>query len=104
MLVILENYYYKRIPKNRFDKYKHHNLSGGSSFLASPLRLFASKADIAHKTQYLVLASKRDYLHYAVYGITYLDLSFWPDIMTDKLYGNPLIEVKDNKIHFLLEN
>lgn len=104
MLKLLENFVLKKLPKTKYDLKDHINLSGGSSFLIHPKRLFASKVDVNYKVQYLILASKRDPLYYAEYGITYLDLSFWPDVLVDKLKGNPLLEIADNKIHFLLDN
>lgn len=104
MLMLLENFVLKKLPKNKYDLKDHIDLSGGTSFLVHPNRLFSSKVEAVYKAQYVILASKRDPLYYAEYGITYLDLSFWPDVLVDRLRGNPLLEIADNKIHFLLEN
>ncbi len=105
LLKVIENYYYKRIPKNYLDRKNFFNGSlKGTSYLLNPLGLFNSKTDSAYKVQYLALAGRRDFMLHAEYGISYLDLSFWPDIDLNKLKGNPLIEVKNNQIHFLLEN
>lgn len=104
MLNLLENFFAKKLPKTRYGVKDHVDLSGGSSFLVNPKRLFSSRVDADYKAQYVILASRRDVLHYAEYGVTYLDLSFWPDVLVDRLVNNPLLEIADNKIHFLLEN
>jgi hypothetical protein len=101
MLKMLENYYFKRIPKNDYDKRFHARSSlAGKSFILNPEKLFSIKVDNSYKVQYLILAAKRDRLFYDQYGIDYLDLSFYPDLNIAAIRNNPLMTVSDNKIHF----
>ena len=104
MLKVLENYYYKRLPKNRSEFKYFADLSGGQSFLINPKALFAAKTDLGYKVQYLLLAAKRSAFYAAEYGIMYLDLSFYPDLDLDKLKHNPLLKIDENKLYFLYEN
>ena len=104
MFKVLENYFNKKLPRSSTKLRLHLNLSNGDNFLVCPTRLFASKANIVYKYQYLILSSKRDLLHYSEYGITYLDLSFFPDVLIDNIKDNPLIKIENNKIYFLLED
>lgn len=104
MLRVLENYYYKRLPKNKMELKFHADLSGGQSFLVNPKALFASRVDLGYKVQYLLLAAKRSAFYAAEYGIMYLDLSFFPDLDCDKIKHNPLLKIDDNKLYFLYEN
>lgn len=104
MLKMLENYFYNRIPKNKADRvnFSAKNLIG-DSFILSPARLFFSKVDVNYKVQYIILAAKRDYMFYRIYAVTYLDLSYFPDLDINKIRGNPLMEVINNKLYFKLE-
>ncbi len=101
MLKMLENWYYNKMPKNFLDSKNFAKVSlHGDSFILHPQKLFASKADQYYKLQYIVLAAKRDYLFYKLYGIEYLDLSYFPDLNLDKIKGNPLMSVDGNKLNF----
>ncbi len=101
MLKMLENYHYNRIPRNNKDRVNFSKVSlFGDSFIINPERLFAAKVDVNYKVQYIILAAKRDYLFYKHYNITYLDLSFFPDLHIDKIKGNPLFEIKETKLYF----
>lgn len=101
MIKMLKNFYFKRIPKNDYDKRFHAKTSLiGKSFITNPEALFNSKVDNIYKVQYLILAAKRDKLFYDQYGIEYLDLSFYPDLNIAAIRNNPLMTVSDNKIHF----
>jgi hypothetical protein len=104
MLKMLENFYLGKIPKNKMDRvnFSSKNLVG-DSFILHPDRLFSSKADPRYKVQYIILAAKRDYMFHKIYGVNYLDLSYFPDLDINKIRGNPLMEVIDNKLHFKLE-
>ena len=98
---MLENYFYRRVPKSRRDlKYFSKASLKGDSFILHPERLFINKADVTHKAQYIILAAKRDYLFYQAYGVEYLDLTYFPDLNLEKIRGNPLIKIEDNKLHF----
>lgn len=101
MLKMLENWYYNKIPKNERDRKNFSKVHlSGDSWIKEPKRLFFSKVDPIYKYQYLILCSKRNHLDYRLYGIEYLDLSYFPDLNINKIKGNPLLEVKDNKLHF----
>lgn len=101
MLKMLENVYRKKIPKNKRDmKYHPSSSISGDGFIENPEALFNSKADPVYKVQYLILLSKRDYLLFKTYGIRDLDLSFFPDLNTDALRGNPLVTVTNTSIKF----
>lgn len=104
MLLMLENFFYNKLPKNKRDmkNFCSKNLTG-DSFILNPQRLFVDKADILYKVQYIILAAKRDYIFYKIYGVKYLDLSYFPDLDINKIRGNPLMEVIDNKLYFKLE-
>jgi hypothetical protein len=95
----------KRIPKNYLTKIKPISNLFGDSFLLNPEPFFSdTKTDIAYKSQYLQLAGRRAYGDYKLYGITYLDLSFFQDVDLDKLKTNPLLTIKENKIYFKHED
>ena len=105
MITALEHWYNKRyIPKNKYEKYKPlKEPLNGKSFLINPRDFFDDKTtDVLFRAQYLQLAGRRDYLLYKQYGVTYLDLSHFPDI-NKKIYTNPLINLKENKLHFKYE-
>ncbi len=101
MLIMLDNFISGKLPKNKRDSTNFAKKSlVGNSFLLDPIRLLSHKADVNHKVQYLILAAKRDYLWYKLYGTEYLDLSYFPDLNLDKIKGNPLLEVEGNKLLF----
>ena len=101
MLKMLENWFYNKIPKNILDSKNFSKVSlSGDCWLPNPKKLFYSKVDPNYKFQYLVLIAKMDYLHYKLYKIEYLDLSFYPDLNLNKIKHNPLMRVEDNKLHF----
>lgn len=103
MLRMLENWYYNKIPRNTLDSKNFSKVNlAGDSFILHPKRLFSSKVDPHYKMQYIILAGKRDYLHYKLYKVEYLDLTFFPDLNLDKIKSNPLMRVEDNKLIFLI--
>lgn len=76
----------------------------GKSFLLKPEQLFKAKIDIVYKVQYTRLAAKRDYFLYKQYGFNGLDLSLYPDLHTNNIKYNPLLEISNNKLTFKLED
>lgn len=76
----------------------------GKSFLLKPKQLFKAKIDIVYKVQYVRLAAKRDYFLYKQYGFNGLDLSLYPDLHTNNIKYNPLLEISNNKLTFKLED
>lgn len=98
------NLYYKGValPKNARTKYKPISKSlKGPSFLLNPEGFFADKTtDVNYRAQYLRLAGRRDYSHYKFYGLKFLDLTYYTDIDTNALSGNPLLEITNKQIHF----
>jgi hypothetical protein len=104
MLQMLERHFGKKlIPKNHRDTNNYRNIVG-HSFLLDAASLFNDPTDIAFKAQYIRLAGRRDYSLYKLYRVTYLDLTFFKDIDLDTIALNPLLDIKQNKIHFKYEN
>lgn len=104
MLSMLERHSGKRlIPKNKRDTNNYRNLAG-HSFLLDANSLFQDPSDIAHKTQYIRLAGRRDYSLYKLYKVIYLDLSYYKDIDLNLIKHNPLLKITDNKIYFKYES
>lgn len=94
-------------PNNKDDPYYNYSKTNwsGTSFLVHPERLFAipkSEYDLKELAEYVGLASLRNYAEYKVYKKTTLDLVKSP-LPEDTLKTNRLLEVRDGKIHFLLE-
>lgn len=107
MVVALQRWFNKDlVPKNAKQKYKPLSKSlHGSSFLVKPERFFRdTTTDIIWRVQYLKLAAKRDYTYYKLYGITYLDTTFFPDLNLKAIEPNPLLKITDNKIYFKYED
>lgn len=101
MLKMLENYYFKKIPRSSKDVYGFAKVRlKGYTWLPNPEKLFSSKADIRYKRQYLILRSKVNILMINEYGLDILDLSFYPDIDKESIRHNPLIEIKNNVLYF----
>lgn len=76
----------------------------GNSYLLNSSDLFADKStDILHIYQYLLLAAKRDYSLYKLYGIKSLPLSYYPDINISSIRANPLLTVTNTEIIFKYE-
>lgn len=104
MLNMLERHFGKKlIPKNNRDRINYRNLAG-HSYLLNADQLFSDSTDIAYKAQYVRLAGRRDYSLYKLYGVTYLDLSYFKDIDTNLLKNNPLLNITQNKIYFKYES
>lgn len=101
----LEMYFNKKIiPKNSFSKIKPIANLSGNSYLLNPNLLFNDKfTDIIFKAQYIRLAGRRDYSHYKLYGVTYLDLSYFLDIDLNNIKANPLLTISSTTIHFKYE-
>lgn len=73
----------------------------GSSFLLQPSSLLGDKTtDILYIYQYILLAAKRDYLLYKLYGLKSLPLSHYPDINIDSIKHNPLLLINNNELKF----
>lgn len=76
----------------------------GNSYLLKPDRLLNDKTtDILYIYQYLLLASKRDYAYYTMYGLKTLPLSHYKDLNLDSLRTNPLLTITKTEIHFNYE-
>jgi len=78
------------------------NLGKGNSFLINPGELFKTK-NIVYASQYIKLAGRRSYMMYSNYGITYLDMSYYPDINLDIIKFNYLLNITNDKIYFKFE-
>ncbi len=92
------------IPKYRRGIKVNANVLKGKSFLLNPTDLLNNTwSDPSYVAQYIKLAARRDYTMYKMYGIKYLDLSFYPDVDIAKIKHNPLLQIANNKIHFIYE-
>ncbi len=100
---LLEQLYYKRLPRRK-DKYRpaKYNLVG-NSFILNPGPLFKETVDIAYVIQYIRLAARRDYMMYKEYKITSLPLSYYPDINLNNIKHNPLLKITEDSIFFKYE-
>lgn len=84
-----------------------HNLRNklrGHSFLLNPQSILEDKGtDILYIYQYLLLASKRDYALYQLYGVRSLPLSHFPDLNLDSIKTNPLLKTTQTDVIFKYE-
>ncbi len=106
MVVALQRWFKKDlVPKNAKQKYKPLSKSlHGSSFLLKPEPFFDdTTTDIIWRVQYLKLAAKRDYTLYKLYGLTYLDTTYIPDLNLTAIEANPLLKIIEHKIYFKYE-
>jgi hypothetical protein len=72
----------------------------GLSFLLSPSGILSDNTtDILFVYQYILIAARRDYALYNLYGLKSLPLSYNPDLKIDSLKTNPLLEVTKSEIH-----
>jgi hypothetical protein len=100
---LYDYYLYKNKNLNGYYLPKY-SLLGGTSYLTNPKSLFNdTKTLVTHKAQYIILAGKREYGVYAEYGITSLDLTFFPDLNIDKIQTNPLLKIVKNQLNFKYE-
>jgi hypothetical protein len=95
---LLKKYYLEKTNNT----YITNNLQG-KGFIINPKDLFSSKENDVYKAQYIILASKRDYFLYNKYGITNLQLSYYPDINIEKIKYNPLLIISETEISFTYE-
>jgi hypothetical protein len=105
LITALEHWYKgRRYKKNTKEKYKPLTKPlWGDSFILNPRELFQDRlTDINYIAQYISLAGRRDYLLYRKYGVRYLDLSFFPDIIVN-LHQNPLLIPKNKQLYFKYE-
>jgi len=76
----------------------------GQSFLLNPDELLNDRrTDPSYIVQYIKLAARRDYAMYKLYNITYLDLTYYPDIDRSKISHNPLLNIAGDKLFFKYE-
>lgn len=75
----------------------------GNSYLLNPQPLFNQTLDIAYVVQYIKLAARRDYLLFTMFKQITLDLSYFPDLDVSVISRNPLLNIKNNHIHFKFE-
>ena len=94
----------KRFKENRIIKYGLRNKLKGYSFLLHPSLILEDKTtDILYIYQYLLLAARRDYSNYKLYGARTLPLSYYPDIDLSSISHNPLLKVINNELYFKYE-
>lgn len=96
---LLKQYHTQKTKKT----YIENNLNG-SSFILHPEKLFRSTVEDIFKAQYIILAARRDYIFFKLYGITSLNLSYFPDINLEKIKHNPLLTITKTEIKFKYED
>ena len=103
-LTLLEYHYTKKLP-TRYSKYKPSKVSlTGFSYLLNPVDFFEDKiTDILYKVQYIKLAARRDYNLYKQYAYKGLQLSFYPDLIVERIKQNPLLKITQQEILFKFE-
>lgn len=98
---------YNQIPENRLDPiYPYSKMDfRGESFLLHPDVLLYNSYKYTSKDVaiYAGLASLRPVAEYLVYGTLTLPLQFCPIKVREHLEDEELLQVKDDKIHFLYE-
>lgn len=96
-----------RIIKDMSDRNpitKYYKLLTGNSFLLKPELLLNDKTtDILYVYQYVLLAARRDYSLYKLFGEKSLPLSYFPDINLSSIRTNPLLNVTNSEIKFKYE-
>lgn len=96
---ILKDYY-----NNRILKYGLKRKLAGSSFLLNAKDILNDKnTDILYIYQYLLLAARRDYSFYKLYGERGLPLSYYPDIDRSLISHNPLLKIQNDTLYFKYE-
>lgn len=101
-LEIFKDYYYKSTKKDSYIRKYKYNLNG-TSYLLNTAPLFSIPTDVSYIIQYIKLASLRDYTAYKLFRVSYLDLSYFPDVDIEAIKHNPLIKISKNKIYFKFE-
>jgi hypothetical protein len=80
------------------------DMFSGPSFLLKPDQLLDdTRTDRLFIVQYLKLAGRRNWQFYQDLGYKFLDLTYYPDIEITTLKYNPLLEIKNKRIHFKYE-
>jgi len=104
-IALLTYHHYGSIPSSSKTKYKPSKYSlKGTSFLLNPDPVLLNHSyDSAFRTQYVMLAGRRDYLLYKIYGVAALNRSFFPDLNIEKIKNNPLLIIETNQIKFKFE-
>lgn len=95
---LLKTYYNQKTNK----QFISINLEG-NSFILNPIDLFNDSSNTIYKSQYIILAAKRDYYLYSTYKIKSLQLSFFPDLNIEKIKTNPLLTINKTEIKFKYE-
>lgn len=91
-------------PPNGVNKRFRRSAMHGESFLLNTVDLFNDKStDPSYIVQYIKLAARRDHAMYKLYNITYLDLTYYPDLDRSKISHNPLLKIAGNNLYFKYE-
>ena len=94
----------KDYKDDRILKYGLKRKLVGNSFLINANKILEDKnTDILYIYQYLLLAAKRDYSLYKLYGERSLLLSYFPDIDLSSITSNPLLKITKDKIFLKYE-
>lgn len=75
------------------------------SFIINPEKLIAARRLFSSEyiSSYIILAGRRNYWDYYSKGWTFLDMNLYPEIKTNRLSLNPLLDFRDNRIYFRYE-
>ena len=103
-LALLEYHYRGSIP-TKSSKYKLSKLPlQGFSFILNPEPVFnQDNVDPIYVVQYIKLAGRRPYALYRFHKVKSLDISFFPDLILEKIKSNPLLTVTNKLINFKFE-
>jgi hypothetical protein len=94
----------RTFKENRILKYGLRSKLVGNSYLLNADEILNdNQTDILYIYQYLLLAARRDYSLYKLYGVKSLPLSHYPDIELSSIRHNPLLNVTNNEITFKYE-
>lgn len=94
----------KSFKEKRILKYGLRSKLIGNSYLLNADKILNDKqTDILYIYQYILLAARRDYGLYKLYGVKSLPLSYFPDIDTSSIRHNPLLNVINNEVYFKYE-
>ena len=99
-------HFFDNAPMKAYVKYTQYrrNAMVGKSFLRNPEPLLNDKqTDPSYIAQYLRLAGRRSYMLFKVYGVSYLDLSSYPEVEVSQIKHNPLLQIATNKVYFKYE-
>jgi hypothetical protein len=96
-------HFFDKAPARAYHKYTQYRRTEmlGKSYIRNPEPLLNDLlTDPSYIAQYIRLAARRSYMLFKVYGISYLDLSAYPEVDISQISHNPLLTIAKNKVYF----